>query len=151
MRAPLIAGIVALILVAGGIWSFLAGSRRNAPVIATVPAPAEATHLSISGAAPSQISPAIETGQDYFADGITENLTTDLSRIRKSFVIARNTAFTFKGKTIDAKEIGKELGVRYVLEGSDATRPESGAGQRPADRLLKSGAHLLGRPLRAKT
>jgi adenylate cyclase len=49
---------------------------------------------------------------------VTENLTTDLSRIRDSFVIARNTAFTFKGKSIDAKEIGKELGVRYVLEGS---------------------------------
>ena len=59
-----------------------------------------------------------DPSQDYFADGITENLTTDLSRIRDSFVIARNTAFTYKGKTIDAKEIGKELGVRYVLEGS---------------------------------
>jgi TolB-like protein len=59
-----------------------------------------------------------DPGQDYFADGITENLTTDLSRIRNSFVIARNTAFTFKGKTIDSKEISKELGVRYVLEGS---------------------------------
>ena len=59
-----------------------------------------------------------DPAQDYFADGITENLTTDLSRIRDSFVIARNTAFTFKGKSIDAKEIGKELGVRYVLEGS---------------------------------
>ena len=56
--------------------------------------------------------------QDYFADGVTENLTTELSRIRDSFVIARNTAFTFKGKSVDAKEIGKELGVRYVLEGS---------------------------------
>jgi TolB-like protein len=49
-------------------------------------------------------------------------------------VIARNTAFTFKGKTIHAREIDKELGVRYVLEGSVATRPESRAGQRPADR-----------------
>ena len=47
-----------------------------------------------------------------------DNLTTDLSHIRNSFVIARNTAFTFKGKNVDAKEIGKELGVRYVLEGS---------------------------------
>ena len=56
--------------------------------------------------------------QDYFADGITENLTTDLSRIRNSFVIGRNTAFTFKGKNIDTREISKELGVRYVLEGS---------------------------------
>ena len=59
-----------------------------------------------------------DPAQDYFADGITENLTTDLSRIRDSFVIARNTAFTFKGKNVDAKEIGRELGVRYVLEGS---------------------------------
>jgi TolB-like protein len=59
-----------------------------------------------------------DPSQDYFADGITENLTTDLSRIRNSFVIARNTAFTFKGKNIPVKEISKELGVRYVLEGS---------------------------------
>ena len=58
------------------------------------------------------------SSQDYFADGVTENLTTDLSRIRNSFVIARNTAFTFKGKAVDAKQISKELGVRYVLEGS---------------------------------
>ena len=48
-----------------------------------------------------------DPSQDYFADGITENLTTDLSRIRESFVIARNTAFTFKGKNADAKEMGK--------------------------------------------
>ena len=59
-----------------------------------------------------------DPSQDYFADGITENLTTELSRIKDSFVIARNTAFTYKGKAVDAKEIGKELGVRYVLEGS---------------------------------
>ena len=49
---------------------------------------------------------------------MTENLTTQLSRIKGSFVIARNTAFTYKGKSVDAKEIGKQLGVRYVLEGS---------------------------------
>ena len=59
-----------------------------------------------------------DPSQDYFADGITENLTTDLSRVRNSFVIARNTAFTFKGKNSDAKEVGRQLGVRYVLEGS---------------------------------
>jgi TolB-like protein/class 3 adenylate cyclase/lipopolysaccharide biosynthesis regulator YciM len=56
--------------------------------------------------------------QEYFAEGITDDLTTDLSRISGSFVIARNTAFTYKGKQIDAKQIGRELGVRYVLEGS---------------------------------
>jgi adenylate cyclase len=56
--------------------------------------------------------------QQYFSDGLTEDLTTDLSRISGSLVIARNTAFTYKGKAIDVKQIGRELGVRYVLEGS---------------------------------
>jgi TolB-like protein len=56
--------------------------------------------------------------QGYFADGITEDLTTDLSRIAGMFVISRNTAFTYQNKRIDTKQIGRELGVRYVLEGS---------------------------------
>jgi TolB-like protein/Flp pilus assembly protein TadD len=56
--------------------------------------------------------------QEYFVDGVTESLTTDLSRIRGAFVIARNTAFTFKGKAVDVKKLGRELNIRYVLEGS---------------------------------
>jgi TolB-like protein/class 3 adenylate cyclase len=56
--------------------------------------------------------------QDYFVDGVTESLTTDLSRIRGSFVIGRNTAFTYKGKAVDLKQVGRELNVRYALEGS---------------------------------
>jgi adenylate cyclase len=56
--------------------------------------------------------------QQYFADGITEDLTTNLSRISSSFVISRNTAFTYRNKSVDAKQIGRELGVRYLLEGS---------------------------------
>jgi TolB-like protein len=79
--------------------------------------------------------------QQYFADGVTENLTTDLSRLRGAFVISRNTAFTFKGKAVDVQQIGKELGVRYVLEGSV---------QRDQDRVRvnaqlidgETGAHL---------
>jgi adenylate cyclase len=79
--------------------------------------------------------------QEYFADGLTENLTTDLSRFPGIFVIGRNTAFTFKGKTIDLKLVGRELGVRYVLEGSV---------QRGGDRIrvsvqlidAQSGGHL---------
>jgi adenylate cyclase len=112
MLAPLVAGIVAVVAIAGGTWYFLA---RNYPptAVATNPPPA---HLSIVVLPFANLSN--DPAQDYFADGITENLTTDLSRIRGSFVIARNTAFTFKGKSIDAKEIGKQLGVRYVLEGS---------------------------------
>jgi TolB-like protein/Flp pilus assembly protein TadD len=82
-----------------------------------------------------------DPNQDYFADGITENLTTDLSRIKGSFVIARNTAFTYKGKNLDAKAIGKELGVRYVLEGSvqrDRSRVRINAQLVDAE----TGAHL---------
>jgi adenylate cyclase len=56
--------------------------------------------------------------QQYFADGITEDLTTDLSRIAHSFVISRNTAFTYRNKVVDTKQVGRELGVRYVLAGS---------------------------------
>ena len=82
-----------------------------------------------------------DPAQDYFADGVTENLTTDLSRIRGSFVIAHNTAFTFKGKAIDAKEIGKELGVRYVLEGS-VQRDQNRARVNAQLIDAQSGAHL---------
>jgi TolB-like protein/DNA-binding winged helix-turn-helix (wHTH) protein len=56
--------------------------------------------------------------QQYFADGVTEDLTLDLSRIEDMFVISRNTAFTYSNKRVDTKQIGRELGVRYVLEGS---------------------------------
>jgi adenylate cyclase len=56
--------------------------------------------------------------QDYFSDGITEDLTTALSQLSSLFVIARNSAFTYKGKAVKAQDVGKELGVRYVLEGS---------------------------------
>jgi adenylate cyclase len=56
--------------------------------------------------------------QEYFADGMVEEITTALSRFKLLFVIARNSSFTFKGKAIDIKEVGRRLGVRYVLEGS---------------------------------
>ena len=56
--------------------------------------------------------------QDYFVDGVTESLTTDLSRISGSFVIARNSAYSYRGKPIDVRQVGRELNVRYVLEGS---------------------------------
>jgi adenylate cyclase len=106
--ASLFAAIAALlILIGGGAWWFLAAEASTPP---------GAARLSIVVLPFTNLSN--DPAQDYFADGVTENLTTELSRIRNSFVIARNTAFTFKGKNVDAKEIGKELGVRYVLEGS---------------------------------
>ena len=132
---PLVAGIVAFVVIAGAASYFLTGTR-TAPVIAAPPASA---HLSIVVLPFTNLSN--NPDQDYFADGITENLTTDLSRIHGSFVIARNTAFTFKGKGLDAKEIGKELDVRYVLEGSvqrDGTRVRVNVQLIDA----QSGAHL---------
>jgi adenylate cyclase len=59
-----------------------------------------------------------DPGQDYFADGMVEDIITALSRFRELFVIARNSSFTYKGRAVDVKQVGRELGVRYVLEGS---------------------------------
>jgi len=78
--------------------------------------PNHAPHLSIVVLPFANIGGDPE--QEYFADGVTESLTTDLSRISGAFVIARNTAFTFKSKPVDVKKLGRELNVRYVLEGS---------------------------------
>jgi TolB-like protein len=79
--------------------------------------------------------------QEYFADGITEDLTTALSQFRWLFVIARNSSFVFKGKTADAREIARELGVRYLLEGSIR---KAGNRLRITGQLVEaaSGAHL---------
>jgi TolB-like protein/tetratricopeptide (TPR) repeat protein len=79
--------------------------------------------------------------QEYFADGITDDLTTDLSRIAGSFVIARRTAYTYKGKAVDTRQIGRELGVRYALEGSVR---RSGQRVRANTQLIDTdtGAHL---------
>ena len=79
--------------------------------------------------------------QDYFVDGVTESLTTDLSRIGGSFVIGRNTAFTYRGKPVDLKQVGRELNVRYVLEGSVQ---RSGQRMRVNVQLIdaESGSHI---------
>jgi TolB-like protein/DNA-binding winged helix-turn-helix (wHTH) protein/Flp pilus assembly protein TadD len=123
--APLLAaGIAALLIViAGGAWWFLnlyrpATIAANAPtpVASNAPPPLAAQRLSIVVLPFANLSG--DPAQDYLADALTDELTTALSRIRDSFVIARNSALTFKGKPVDAKAIGKDLGVRYLLEGS---------------------------------
>jgi TolB-like protein/class 3 adenylate cyclase len=88
----------------------------NANIHRAVPLPSSAPRLSIVVLPFANIGGDPE--QEYFVDGVTESLTTDLSRINGAFVIARNTAFTFKGKAVDVKRLGHELNVRYVLEGS---------------------------------
>src|SRR5215472_5280152 len=79
--------------------------------------------------------------QEYFADGMVEEITTALSRIRSLFVIARNSAFTYKGRAVDVRQVGRELGVRYVLEGSVR---KAGSRVRIAGQLVEAatGAHL---------
>jgi adenylate cyclase len=109
------AGIVALVLIAAGAWYFL-GANRTAPIASNAPQPLAAQRLSIVVLPFSNLSG--DPAQDYLADALTDQLTTGISRLHDSFVIARNTAMTFKGKPIDAKAIGKDLGVHYVLEGS---------------------------------
>jgi TolB-like protein/Tfp pilus assembly protein PilF len=88
----------------------------TAPAATSISQPLVAPRLSIV------VLPFTNLGDDreqqYFADGITEDVTTDLSRFAKMFVISRNTAFTYRNKPIDTKQIGRVLGVRYALEGS---------------------------------
>jgi TolB-like protein/Tfp pilus assembly protein PilF len=94
--------------------AYAVGSSANAHQ--TAPLPPSAPRLSIV------VLPFTNIGgdpdQEYFADGVTESLTTDLSRVSGAFVIARNTAFTYKGRAVDVKQVGRELNVRHVLEGS---------------------------------
>jgi adenylate cyclase len=135
-RRRIVLGLAALLilLATGGIW--WVSSRRflsqradgtQAPRLSIVVLP----FTNLSG----------DPNQDYFADGVTEDLTTDLSRLAGGFVISRNTAFTFKGKAVDARQVGRELGVRYVLEGSVR---RTGRTVRVNAQLIDagSGAHL---------
>jgi TolB-like protein/DNA-binding winged helix-turn-helix (wHTH) protein len=84
--------------------SFWSGERRAAPRLSIVVLP----FVNLSD----------DREQQYFADALTEDLTTDLSRIADMFVISRNTAFTYRDRPVNAKQIGRELGVRYLLDGS---------------------------------
>jgi adenylate cyclase len=136
-RALLAVAIVALAAIGGGAWHYFTANR---PALVASNAPARpAVRLSIVALPFANLSG--DPAQDYLCDALTDELTTSLAQIPGSFVIARNTAFTFKGKPIDAKAIGKDLGVRYVLEGS----VQPGASQVRVNAQLidaDSGAHV---------
>jgi adenylate cyclase len=127
--AVLGAAIVALIVFAAGSAYYLYANRTVT----------EAAGLSIVVLPFTSLSG--DPAQDYLADALTDELTTSLARLPNSFVIARNTAFTYRGKPVDAKAIGKDLGVRYVLEGS--VQPGSAEVRVNAQLIdAESGAHL---------
>ena len=116
-RLSAIAAALALAVLAAGAYAWHAGlAPRLLGASVAEDKLATAPRLSIVVLPFENLSDDKE--QDYFADGITDDLTTDLSHLPDSFVIARNTAFTYKGKAVDVKQIGRDLGVRYVLEGS---------------------------------
>ncbi len=102
-------------VVVGGWWLWSSrGERVGPPATASQTQPVR--RLSIVVLPFENLSK--DPDQEYFADGMTDDLTTDLSRLAGSFVISRTTAFTYKGKAFYLKQIGRDLGVRYVLEGS---------------------------------
>jgi adenylate cyclase len=114
--AAALALALALALLAAGAFAWRAGYAPRFMTASVDDKLATAPRLSIVVLPFENLSGDKE--QEYFADGISDDLTTDLSHLPDSFVIARNTAFTYKGKPVDAKQIGRELGVRYLLEGS---------------------------------
>jgi adenylate cyclase len=124
--------IVALVPIAAGIWLAMRPAR-DPEMSAKIP------RLSIVVLPFANLSG--DPAQDYLADAITEELTTGLSRISGTFVIAGSTAFTYKGKPVDVKQVGKDLGVRYVLQGSEQ---RSGNQVRVHAQLIdaETGAHL---------
>jgi TolB-like protein/class 3 adenylate cyclase/cytochrome c-type biogenesis protein CcmH/NrfG len=136
--APLAAALVVLFVIAGGAWWFL-NANRPAPVTPNAPPPLATQRLSIVVLPFANLSG--DPAQDYLVDALTDELTTSLAHITGTFVIAHNTAMTYKGKPVDARAIGKDLGVRYVLEGS--VQP-SGDRMRVNAQLIDagSGAHL---------
>jgi adenylate cyclase len=111
-----LAAATALALLAVGAFAWRAGYAPRFMTASVDDKLAHAPRLSIVVLPFENLSGDKE--QDYFADGITDDLTTDLSHLEGSFVISRGTAYTYKGKPVDAKQIGRDLGVRYVLEGS---------------------------------
>jgi len=115
--ALLLAGLVATIAIGLGTW----WTWLQAPVRWQASQVAAKTEVKAAPLLSAVVLPLTNLSddreQDYFVDAITDDLTADLSRIAGSLVIARTTAFTYKGKAVDVKQIGRDLGVRYVLEG----------------------------------
>jgi adenylate cyclase len=135
-------GAVSLKNIARPIEAFLV--RPDTAMLAPVSTTAVRTDLSLPDKPSIAVLPftnfSSDPEQEYFADGMVEEIITALARIKWLFVIARNSSFTYKGRAIDPKQVGRQLGVRYLLEGS----VRKGGGVRITAQLIeaKSGSHL---------
>jgi len=120
--APITAAIAAVLVIAALAWWVWPSTRSSSTTPAAVAATASIAHPLVAPRLSIVVLPfanlSSDPDQQYFADGITEDLTTDLSQIPDMFVISRTTAFTYRNKPVDTRQLGRELGVRYVLEGS---------------------------------
>src|SRR5262249_7986182 len=117
--------LVCLCAVLWSLWRYT-GQSAPSPVVQTRPPSQSSSSATAPSGLPSTPAQSIvvlpftahDPDQEYFAEGITEDLTTDLSRIPGSFVIAPSTAFAYKGKLVDVRQIGRELSIRYALQGN---------------------------------
>ncbi len=132
-RASVVAAAIALLLGVAGWYTLNLDRAKHDTIASAPPHTAKPTSTASTLPDPARTPPlslvvlpfvnlSDDKQQDWFVDGITEELTTDLSRVPNALVIARSSAFTYKGKFVDVKQIGRELNVRYVIEGS--VRPD---------------------------
>jgi adenylate cyclase len=123
---------VALLVLLGGVWQLVSDPFSLSQVFREVQAPALLPDKRSIAVLPF-LNMSSDPEQEYFSDGMTEDLITELSRLTGLFVIARNSVFTFKGRAVKTAEVGRELGVRYVVEGS----------VRKADNRIRITAQLI--------
>jgi len=130
LRVGLLA--MALLFLLGGVWQLVSHPFSLSQVFREVQAPALLPDKRSIAVLPF-LNMSSDPEQEYFSDGMTEDLITELSRLTGLFVIARNSVFTFKGRAVKTAEVGRELGVRYVVEGS----------VRKADNRIRITAQLI--------
>src|SRR5262249_11227425 len=119
LRGGLVAGAL-LVLLGGGVsvWQLVSHPFSLSQVMRAVQAPALLSADKRSIAVLPFLNMSSDPNQEYFSDGMTEDLITELSRLSGLFVIARNSVFTFKGRAVKPDQVSRELGVRYMIEGS---------------------------------
>ena len=133
--------ILAAVVIGGVVWQANKKATSRQTVVSLAPDPVLAMPTGPTVAVLPFANMSGDTSQDYYADGLTEDIITELSRFKDVYVLARNTTFQYKGKAVDVPAIGKKLGANYVLEGS--VRKSAGQVRITAQLIdAQSGAHV---------